>query len=242
MPNSTRLPGRPRPPIDPGGSSHGVVMAWIERTSGQHWRVRFRRGDGSVGSEGGYTTVKAAQARAVEIEVDQRRHRFSDPALAQTTLRDWLTTWWRSLDVDELTQENYRYLVTNHIGPRFVHMALGEIRSSDVNLWSAGLHARGYEHSTVHGILGLLGRILGDAIDDGLIGANPVHHHRNRGKRALRIHREMLWATPEEVLRGALQAALLHDRGQRPAHRHRRVDRLPLGRARRAAAPQHPPR
>lgn len=188
-------------------------MAWIERTSGQHWRVRFRRGDGSVGSEGGYTTVQAAQARAVEIEVDQRRHRFSDPALAQTTLRDWLTTWWRSLDVDELTLENYHYLVTNHIGPRFAHTALGEIRSSDVNQWSADLHARGYQHTTVHGILGLLGRIVGDAVDDGLIGANPVHHHRIRGKRAFRIHHEMLWATPEEVLRGALQAAQLHHRG-----------------------------
>lgn len=65
----------------------------------------------------------------------------------------------------------------------------------------------------MQGILGLLGRILGDAVEEGLIPANPVHHHRHRGKRALHIPREMLRATPEEVLRGALQAAALHHPG-----------------------------
>lgn len=98
------------------------------------------------------------------------------------------------------------------IGPRFARLTLGDIHSSDITQWSAELHACGYEHSTIQGIIGLLGRILGDAVEDGLIPANPVHHHRNRGKRARRAHREMLWANPEEVLRGALQAAQLHDR------------------------------
>lgn len=83
-------------------------------------------------------------------------------------------------------------------------------RSSDIQRWAADLHACGYQHTTVHGLLSLLGRILGDAVDDELISANPVRHHRNRGKRARHIIREMLWATPEEVLRGALQAAQLH--------------------------------
>lgn len=156
-------------------------MAWIERTSGNHWRVRYRRGDGSVASEGGYTTPDAAHDRAEEIDVDGSRHRFPDPALAQTTLGEWLVRWWPTLNVDELTVENYHYLVDTHIAPRFAHLELGKIHSSDVNQWSADLHA-GYEHTTVHGILSLLGRILGDAVDDGLLNANPVHHHRNRGK------------------------------------------------------------
>jgi integrase len=194
-------------------SREEVVMAWTERTSSKHWRVRCRRSDGSVMSEGGFPSRKAAQNRAREIEVDQRRHAHHDPALAQLTLDEWLPRWWPTLDIDELTAENYQYLVTKHIGPRFAHLALGDIHSSDINRWSAELYACGYEHSTVQGIIGLLGRILSDAVDDGLIPANPVHHHRNRGKRARHIHREMLWATPEEVLRGALQAAQLHDRG-----------------------------
>lgn len=189
-------------------------MAWTERTSGEHRRVRYRRSSGgSVASEGGFSTLTAAQNRAREIEVDQRRHKFDDPALAQMTLGEWLRAWCPTLDVDDLTVENYQYLVAKHIGRHFAHVALGDIHSSDISQWSAELHARGYQHTTVHGIIGLLGRILGDAVDDGLIPANPVHHHRYRGKRAFRVHREMLWATPEEVLRGALQAAQLHNRG-----------------------------
>ncbi|MFL6140695.1 MAG: tyrosine-type recombinase/integrase [Labedaea sp.] len=166
-----------------------------------------------MASEGGFTTRKAAQNRAREIEVDQRRHAHYDPALAQTTLDERLPRWWPTLTVDELTLENYRYLLAKHITPRFARTALGEIHSNEVNQWAADLQDGGYEHSTVQGLLGLLGRILGDAVEDGIVAANPVHHHRNRGRRAFRIRREMLWATPEEVLRGALQAAELHHRG-----------------------------
>jgi hypothetical protein len=61
-------------------------MAWTEHTSGKHWRVRYRRSDGSVASEGGFASLKAAEYRAREIEVDQRRHAHHDPALAQLTL------------------------------------------------------------------------------------------------------------------------------------------------------------
>lgn len=87
------------------------------------------------------------------------------------------------------------------------------VRARDIQQWAADLHAFGYQHTTVHGLLSLLGRVLGDAADDRLIPANPVHHHRNRGRRAHHIIREMLWATPEEVLHGAHQAARLHHRG-----------------------------
>lgn len=92
-------------------------MAWTERTSGEHWRVRYRRSDGSVASEGGFPTLRAAENRAREIEVDQRRNRFYDPALAEMTLDEWLTRWWLTLDLDELTIENYRCLVTKQSDP-----------------------------------------------------------------------------------------------------------------------------
>jgi hypothetical protein len=110
-------------------------MAWTERTSGEHWRVRYRRGDGSVASEGGFTTLKAAQNRAREIEVNQRRHAHYDPALAQMAFGDWLPRWWPTLTVEELTLENYQYLIAKHIVPRFARTALGEIHSNEVNQW-----------------------------------------------------------------------------------------------------------
>jgi hypothetical protein len=91
------------------------------------------------------------------------------------------------LDFDEVTLDNYRYLVVRHIRPRFGANSLGDIVASDVSQWSTDLHAAGYEHSTVEGIVGLLSRILADAVEDGLLRANPVHRHQRRGRRAFRI-------------------------------------------------------
>ncbi|MCE7009993.1 N-terminal phage integrase SAM-like domain-containing protein [Kibdelosporangium philippinense] len=187
-------------------------MSWVEHTSGQHWRVRYRRQDGSVASECGFTNQKAAYDRAHEVDVDRRRRTFHDHTRGRITVNEWLPRWWTTLDVDEVTLDNYQYLIDKHIIPRFGRTPLGELQSSDIKQWSTDLHTAGYEHSTVEGIVSLFSRILGDAVEDELLAANPVHRHHNRGRRAFRIHREMLWATPEEVLRGAQQAERLHNR------------------------------
>jgi len=75
-------------------SSREVAVAWVEHTSGEHWRVRYRRSNGTIASEGGFTSRTAAQNRAQEIEVDQHRHVFYDPGRADTPLTEWLTRWW----------------------------------------------------------------------------------------------------------------------------------------------------
>jgi hypothetical protein len=54
-------------------------MAWVEHTSGQHWRVRYRRADGTVTSEGGFISPTAAHIRAQEIDVDQHRGTLNRP-------------------------------------------------------------------------------------------------------------------------------------------------------------------
>lgn len=187
-------------------------MSWVEHTTGRHWRVRYRREDGTVASECGFTSPGTARNRAHEIEVDQHRRTFYDRSCGRISVNDWLPHWWATLTVDDVTLDNYHYLIDKHITPRFGPIALGDPHASDLSQWSADLHAAGYEHSTVEGIAGLFSRILGDAVEDGLLPANPTHHHRNRGKRAFRIPHEMLWATPEEVLRAAHQAELLHNR------------------------------
>lgn len=187
-------------------------MSWVEHTSGNHWRARYRREDGSIASECGFISQETAQNRAQEIDADRRRNTFYDRTRGRISLNTWLPRWWTTLDLDEVTLDNYHYLVDRHISPRFGIDPLDDILASDVNQWSTDLHAAGYEHSTVEGIVGLLSRILGDAVEDGLLSTNPVHRHHRRGKRAFRIPHEMLWATPEEVLRGAQQAERLRDR------------------------------
>lgn len=141
-----------------------------------------------------------------------RRNIFDDRGCGRLTVNEWLPRWWTTLNLDEVTVDNYRCIVGKHIAPRFGAVALAELRPSGISQWSIDLHAAGYRHSTVEGIVGLFSRILADAVEDGLLPANPVHHHGRRGKRAFRIRQEMLWATPEEVLRAAHQAELVHNR------------------------------
>jgi integrase len=50
---------------------------------------------------------------------------------------------------------------------------------------------------------------LTDAVDQHLIPTNPVRQRRRRGRRSHRITPERIWATPEQVLRIADQAAIL---------------------------------
>jgi hypothetical protein len=65
-------------------------MAWVEHTSGQRWRVRYRRADGTVTSKGGFTTQASAHVRAREIEIDQHSGSLYDPSRGHATLNEWL--------------------------------------------------------------------------------------------------------------------------------------------------------
>jgi hypothetical protein len=57
-------------------------MAFVEKSGKNSWRVRYWKDDNTHGSIPGYTSKKAAQAKADEIDADQRRGTFLDPAAA----------------------------------------------------------------------------------------------------------------------------------------------------------------
>jgi hypothetical protein len=68
-------------------------MAWVEQIGTHSWRVRYRRDDGTHGSLAGFRSKKTAQASAHDMEADQRRGTWLDPAGAQTTVADWVARW-----------------------------------------------------------------------------------------------------------------------------------------------------
>ena len=54
-------------------------MAFVEKSGKNSWRVRYWTDDNTHGSIPGYTSKKAAQDKANEIDADQRRGTFLDP-------------------------------------------------------------------------------------------------------------------------------------------------------------------
>ena len=78
-------------------------MAFVEKSGKKSWRVRYWKDDGTHGSIPGYTTKKAAQAKADDIDTDQRRGTFLDPDAGKLTLTEWTVTWFDSIDVADAT-------------------------------------------------------------------------------------------------------------------------------------------
>lgn len=60
-------------------------MAWTEQIGPHSWRVRYPTGDGHTASISEFTTKKAADDYAHDIETDQRRGTRIDPAHGRTT-------------------------------------------------------------------------------------------------------------------------------------------------------------
>lgn len=183
-------------------------MAFVEERGRNSWRVRYPREDGTLGSISGFTSYDAANDKALEIELDQRRGKFFDPAAGKLAFADWSDRWLDSIDVADATMSQYKYLIRKHILPRWGSGSLDSISNLDVHTWVNKLRAKGYATSTVATIVKIMSMMLADAADDGLLPANPIRPRR-RGRRRHQHRPERRWATPEQALGIAVQAALL---------------------------------
>jgi hypothetical protein len=113
-------------------------MAWVEK-HGSGFRVRYRLSDGSVLSEPGFSTYRAAADRAADVESEQRTGAFVDPRLAQTCVGEWVRRWADAHDVGLGTWAKYGSHLRNHILPRFGEVELGEIGRMTVKAWVKSL-------------------------------------------------------------------------------------------------------
>jgi integrase len=183
-------------------------VAFIEKRGKNTWRIRYEKDDGNFGTISGFTSKKAAEAKAEEIEADQRRGTFLDPDAGKLTLAEWSVTWFDALDVADTTTAQYRSLTHNHILRRWGTISLDAISGLAVHTWAKKLRGDGYATSTVSTITKIMSMMLADAADERLIPANPIQPRR-RGKRRHERRTERQWATPEQTLPIALQAAAL---------------------------------
>ncbi|QFZ18528.1 site-specific integrase [Saccharothrix syringae] len=162
-------------------------MAWVEKR-GDGFRVRYRLPDGSLFTETGFATREQAVNRAADVESDKRRGQFVDPRLAQTTLGEWVRQWLDAHHVSSVTWNTYNSHLRNHILPRFAETELGDLSRMVIKTWAKTLR-RSLGERSVADVVGLLSMILGEAVDEGLIGANPCRKLRlNTGDQPERPH------------------------------------------------------
>lgn len=192
-------------------------MASAEKRGGT-WRVRYQRPDGTRASEGGFETKQAALHWGNDQEAQIRRDRWNDPRDGAALLADWIELWWGGQDIEPTTELKYRYLIDHHILPAFGSRPVNTFTSpEEIVAWEKRIRNRGFSHRTAADARSMLGTILGDAKDRGLLPVNVAEKRKGRGrKRARRAHGaqgpEKKWATPLQVLLPAERCGLLAGR------------------------------
>jgi integrase len=169
-------------------------MAWVEKR-GNLFRVRYRLPDGTVATDSSHPTKTAAKARAADVGTDQRRDVFISPEDGKITLGEWVEIWTEAHDVGKATWAKYRSHLDIHILPQFGETPIAAISRMAVKSWVRDLGRR-RAPATVADVLGLLSMLLGEAVEERRIPANPCRRVRS----AAPPRPERPWATAAQVL------------------------------------------
>ena len=173
-------------------------MATIEkrvRNGKTTYRVRYR--DPAGGQRTKVFTRKAdAQRFLNETETAKARGTWTDPALGRVLFRDWLGEWWATTtNLRASTRARDESLLRRLALPRFGDAPLAAISQRDVRAWVADLSARGLAPATVQKAYQLLGKVMGAAVDAGMLAQSPC-----RRVPLPKVEREeMRFLTPAEV-------------------------------------------
>ncbi|GAA4705427.1 tyrosine-type recombinase/integrase [Streptomyces youssoufiensis] len=182
-------------------------MAYAEkRGKGKHpWRARYKRPDGTLGSEPGFAKKSAAEKWGEEQEAAIRAGRWVDPELGRKTFGDWAREWMKAKSPRGRTVDTRWRRLEKVILPKWEHVPLVSITWFDVEAWANRLDV---DETTVTHSVSLMSSIMTGAVDAQHILANPLYGRRRTGisasvsaRRKVRKADEEQWAPPEVVLR-----------------------------------------
>lgn len=145
-----------------------------------------------------FTRKSEAHAFLARTETELHRGQWHDPEFGRILLADWVEQWWSTTtNLRPSTRARDESYIRNYVLPRFADIELARMTQLEVRAWVADLNARGLAPATVQKAYQILGKVLGAAVDGGLIPVSPCH------KVPLpRIEvEEMRFLTPEEIAR-----------------------------------------
>jgi hypothetical protein len=151
-------------------------MAHIEKRT-RNGRVTYRaRYRDPAGREKARVFNRRADAQRflTEIENSKLRGTWTDPALGRVLFADWLAEWWSTTtNLRPSTRARDEMLLRRYALQHFGNQPLATIRQREVRAWVADLAATELAPSTVRKTYHLLGKVLGAAVDAGMIAQSP---------------------------------------------------------------------
>jgi integrase len=156
-----------------------------------YWRGRYKKAAGQYGTVADasgntirFRTKREAEAAANDVEASARAGSWRDPAAGRETFGEYVNRWYAVQDLAASTMENYRRHIESHLLPAFENHALADITATEVALWEKRERAVPYAPSSVKTWRSTMHLILSDAVEEGLLSANPAAVRRGRGRRA----------------------------------------------------------
>ncbi len=172
-------------------------MAHIRRRdtkSGSRYDVRYRTADGSVRTKTFRRKADAERFRST-TEIESGMGDWVDPRRGRVTLAEWVDKWFATtVELRPSSRAGDAAYLRSQILPVFGAMPLASIDHLMTRSWVADISER-RKASTVHKIVGILRKVLSDAVDAGLVARNPS----DRVKLPRIERREIRFLTPGEL-------------------------------------------
>jgi integrase len=171
------------------------------RRGESRYEVRLRGGDGKERSRT-FRTKKEAERYERSQHTALEQGLWVDPRAGKVTLEAWGGEWERTVvHLRPSTRRIYAANLRNHILPELGHIELGKLTPSLLRAWLSGLttkigaHGKPLAPGSVAQAYRTLNRVLVAAVDDELLGRNPLS-----GVRPPRVEPEpMRFLSHEEV-------------------------------------------
>lgn len=164
------------------------------------WRCRYKKPDGTFGSEPGFPTKKTAIAWGNKQEDAIAEGRWVDPELSRKKFGAFALEWMQAQAPRGRTEMNRWERLDAHLLPRWKDTALVAVNWFEVEAWARTLTCA---RSTVKDCVQLMSRIMNGAVDSRHLAVNPLAGRRLTGlpaDTAKRKSDEDTVAEPEVVL------------------------------------------
>lgn len=183
-------------------------MAYAEKRGKRKlpWRARYKKPDGTLGSEPGFRTKVTAEDWGEEQEAEIRRGTWIDPDLMRTHFGEFARRFMAQRQKRGRTNGTRWDRLDTYILPKWEHTPLTAINWFDVDSWQMTLPC---EDVTKGHVVSLMSTILTAAVDARHLKVNPLFGRRRTTSAASTLgavkpqsHEEKWWR-PETVLQVA---------------------------------------
>lgn len=139
------------------------------------WRSRYKKPDGSMGSEPGFPTKKTAEDWGEKQEAAIRAQKWTDPGLQETHFGEFARKFMGSTSKRGNTVAKRWFYLETYILPKWDHTPIRAFNWFDVDAWQQRLDC---DDVTRGHVVSLTSTILTAAMDAGLRDVNPVYGRR----------------------------------------------------------------